>query len=282
MSFLSPKALRAEVTEGIDLESEVFLTGDRITIGASPNDTLTLGAGQVVPEHLTLIRQPGAKQWEYFTSDRGQTQVDRGNPRTGTVRPGMWFRLGPETRIDISRAPLPADLLTDADGKEAKKEVPLPVALGIMAVLLVAFGAYVSSMGSSSDTGASLNTAAWFAGAAPLAPSLDTCLATGAQQAAANGGIRVPPSAPDALFRAHVALNGSDPDRAATLKADLARDIQATFAQAHLLVRESRFFDAADTLRRLENVLPVGTGNCPILSAVRGDLAVLEMQGARR
>ncbi|CAN0606640.1 unnamed protein product, partial [Ectocarpus sp. 12 AP-2014] len=52
MSFLAPKGLRAEVTEGIDLENAVMLIGQRVTVGSGPGDTLRLGAADIVPGHL--------------------------------------------------------------------------------------------------------------------------------------------------------------------------------------------------------------------------------------
>lgn len=282
LSFLSPKVLRIEVTEGIDLESGAILTGDRITVGSGPNDTLKLGAANVVAEHLTLIRQPGSKSWEYFTSDRGQSAVDKGNARTGTVRPGMWFRLGTETRLDILRVPAPADLDNSAK-TEGKKEIPLTVALPVMAAMMVAFALYIASMGSGSDNnGASLRTAGWFIGATPLDPALDECLETGLQKSLTEAAQRVEQSAPDALFRAYVALQPTDPERALAVRDELAIQLHKMIAQAHFLAHENRHAEASQTLRRMENVLPIGIGNCPILSAARYDLAVLEMQAERR
>jgi len=282
LSFLAPKVLRVEVTEGVDLESGVILRGDRITVGSGPTDTLRLGAGNVVSEHLTLIRPAGSKNWEYFTSDRGQTAVDKGNSRTGTVRPGMWFRLGNETRVDILRVPAPADM-GEEDKTEGKKEVPLTVALPVMAAMLVAFALYLSSFGSTNESsGASLRTAGWFVGATPLEPALDTCLEAGLSPEAASISARVETSAPDALFRAYAGSKGTDPDRAGVIRDELITQVRKLIAETHFLANENRFTEASDILRRLENVLPVGNGNCPILSAARYDLAVLELRGERQ
>ena len=283
LSFLSAKALRIEVTEGVDLESGVFLTGDRVTIGTGANDSLRLGSGDVVAEHLTLIRQPGAKTWEYFTSDRGRTQVDRGNPRTGTVRAGMWFRLGNDTRLDILRVDAPENLTPAEGGDDGKKEVPLTVALPVMALMVVAFALYMVSLNSdNSSTGASLRTAAWFVEDAPLESSLDVCLETGIGQVTQLADTRVERSAPDALFREYVLVHETDPSLAQAIHAELTTMIRKSIAMTHLLTRETRYLDASAELRRLENVLPVGNGNCPILSAARADLAVLEQMGRRR
>ena len=49
----------------------------------------------------------------------------------------MWFRLGHETRIDLARAALPADAPKEEAG-DAPATIPMPVALGILAVIGVA------------------------------------------------------------------------------------------------------------------------------------------------
>lgn len=282
LSFLSAKALRVEVTEGVDLESGVFLTGEQITVGTAPGDDLRLGAGDVVGEHLTFIRQPGGKGWEYFTSDRGRTTVDRGNPRTGKLRPGMWFSLGNDTRVDILRVPAPENLEESGDAED-KKEIPLAIALPIMGAMLVGVVLFMSSLGSDKgSSGASLRTAGWFVGAVPMKPALDACLTTGVEQSHAIGAVRVALTAPDANFRDYVLTEPDDPTRAAEVSAKLEIQIKKIIAEAHLLAHENRYSDASDTLRRLENVLPVGTGKCPILSAARTDLATLELRGKRR
>lgn len=282
LSFLSAKALKIEVTEGVDLESSVFLTGDRVTVGTGPQDTLRLGSSSVVAEHVTFVRQPGAKNWEYFTTDRGQTTIDKGNPRTGTVRPGMWFRIGADTRIDILTAPAP-DLPDQEDAKQEKKEVPLAVALPIMALMVVAFGLIVSMMTSEREvSGSSLRTAAWFVGDAALEPSLDVCLATGYEQSKSQLPVRVARTAPDALFQQYIITRDDDPLTAAEVIDQLTEKVRKIIAEAHLLAHEGAYLDASQQLRRLENVLPVGTGNCPILSAARSDLATLEIQAERR
>lgn len=282
LSFLTQKVLRAEVTEGIDLESGTYLTGDRITIGTGPADTLRLGTADIAAEQLTLMRDASGKGWEYFASDRGVTAVDRGNQRTGKVRPGMWFRLGADTRIDILSVPRPAEMAAapDAGGKQ---EVPLAVALPVMGVMLIGFLAFMVSLGGDGgSTGGDLRTAAWYSGAAPLEPSLDACLATGLEQAAQSGPVRVAPTEPDALFRAQVAAAATGAANASQLRDELAANVRGIIAKAHLLAREGRNTEASDTLRRLENVLPVDLGECPILSAARFDLAVLDMRGDRQ
>lgn len=282
LSFLSAKALRVEVTQGVDLESGVFLTGDRITVGTAPADDLRLGSGDVVGEHLTFIRQPGAKGWEYFTSDRGRTTVDRGNPRTGTLRPGMWFRLGNDTRVDILRVAAPENL-DASEAAEDKKEIPLAIALPIMGAMLVGVVLFMSSLGTDKNSGgAALRTAGWFVGSTPMEPALETCLATGVEQSLTTGKTLVARDAPDALFRDYVLSEPIDAARAGEIRDQLAIQIKKTIAEAHLLAHENRYLDASETLRRLENVLPVGTGNCPILSAARVDLATLELRGTRR
>lgn len=278
MNFLSPRGFRAEVTEGIDLEHGITLSGERVSIGTGPGDDLRLGARDVVAGQLTFERRPDGG-WDYFTSDRGATEIDRGNPRTGKVRAGMWFRLGVETRIDLLRAaaaPVPrAEAGQGAKAGEAPKTVPLAVALPVMAAMAGAAVFFmVASGGGTAPTG--LRTSAWVTGAADLAPALDACLDAPLTPARA-----VTPADPAGPFWRVMAYRGSDLARASVARAELDRAVRDILADAFLLARENRLLDASRTLRRMEYVLPVGTGRCPILTATRFDLALLELSAAR-
>jgi hypothetical protein len=275
-TFAAQKVLRAEVTAGVDLESGVLLTGERITIGTGSNDTLRLGARNVVPGHLTFHRQRGSAAWEYMTSDRGQTAVDAGNARTGPVRAGMSFVLGGETRIELRRVPAPPDL-AKTETSTGGTTVPLPIALAAMAAMTVAFALYLGGLGGDRADGSALRTTQWFDGTASVEDALAACLASGLGPEARGLASRTGAAEPDALFRA--SLPGT-PDAAAA-RAALAAQVRGLIAESHLLLRENRALDASRTLRRMENVLPVGTGDCPILSAARLDLAILELEGGR-
>ncbi|MEL6519188.1 MAG: hypothetical protein AAFQ39_15840 [Pseudomonadota bacterium] len=274
-SMFAPKILRVEVTEGIDLESGVYVTGDRITVGTGVGDTLRLGAGDITTEHLTLIRREDGKGWEYFTSDRGVTQIDKGNPRTGAVRAGMWFRLGNETRVDIKRVPMPPELAESAPGDEGKQEVPLAVALPIMALMLAAFGWYFMSLQSGGTSAATLRTQGWYLGTVDIEPSIDACLASGLDLSDPNNARAVPSNAPSADFRRYLATQDAE------TKADLIATVRRTIVDSHLLANEGRYGDAARGLRSLERVLPVGDGACPVLEAARTDFAIYELRAER-
>ena len=275
MRFLAPKGLRAEVTEGIDLEHGIMLTGQKVTIGSGQGDTLRLGAADVVPGHLTFERRADGRGWEYFTSDRGVTLVDRGNPRTGPVRAGMWLRLGRETRIDLLRAPLPATPAGEtADAEPAS--LPLPVALGIMGAMILGALALGGAFGGRSGPEISLRTMPWVSGSADLSVALDACLAE----------TRMPERAvaardPASAFWRVMAFRASDPVGAAEAETELTAKIREILASAHFLLMENKPLEASETLRRLEYVLPVGVTNCPILTASRFDLALLELRGSR-
>ena len=275
LSLFAPKVLRAEVVDGIDLEAEVLLTGNRITIGSGSRDDLVLGARHVVESHLTFIRADGSKTWEYFSSDRGQTLVDQGNPRTGTVRPGMWFNLGGETRISIEKIVAPADFIEDTP-KGEKKTVPMGVALPLMGLMLLGVAFVTTNLGGSDRGQNDLATLGLFTGDAPIDPLLDRCIAAGLSPSAQTlaGG---DPNAKDALFRAIL----NQPEASDALRQQLAGEIRNIIAESHLLARENKGIEASRNLRRLENVMPVGSGDCPILRAARFDLAILEMQGGR-
>lgn len=276
LSLFTPKVLCAEVTGGIDLESRVLLTGERITVGSAPGDSLRLGARNVVAGHLTFQRQKGSRAWEYFSSDRGHTAVDKGNPRTGTVRSGMVFVLGGETRIDIVRTEAPADLKTDTKAGEAKT-VPLSVALPAMGLMVAGFALYMAALAGGGTDRAALRTTPWFDGSAALEPALATCLASGLSPEARALPTGTTATEPDALFRAALAQGAAGP-----ASADLAAKVRGLIAESHLLAHENRPLDASRALRRLEYVLPVGNGDCPILSAARLDLAILELRDGQR
>lgn len=275
MAMFAQKLLRAEVTGGIDLEAQVLLTGDRITIGSGVKDDLVLGARNVVEEHLTLIRIEGTREWEYFSSDRGQTDVDKGNPRTGKVRSGQGFLLGGETRIEILKTVPPEGFAEKAQTGE-KTTVPLGVALPLMGLMLLGVAFVTTGLGRGSDTSGKLATAAYFTGASDLTEPLETCIASGlSTEAMALAG--ADPNAPDRLFRAiQSGSEGTD-----ELRTELKREIRQIIAETHLLVNENRGLEASQTLRRLENVMPVGNGDCPILRAARFDLAILDLEGGR-
>ena len=273
LSFLQAKGFRAEVTEGIDLENAVLLTGQRVTVGSAPTDTLRLGAADIVPGHLTFERRSDGKGWDYFTSDRGVTLVDKGNPRTGQVRAGMWIRLGRETRIDLGRAVLPAEAQNDTAG-DAPATIPMPVALGVLAVIAVA--GLVFSGGLQRGGGIPLRTTGWVTGATELSPAVETCLAQASALLHA-----VPPSDPANHFWQASTLRRTDPSAAASAERELTTRIREILASAHLLYSENKPLEASQTLRRLEYVLPVTDTDCPILQASRFDLALLEVRGTR-
>ncbi len=229
LSFLAPKGLRAEVTEGIDLEQGVTLTGQRVTVGSGPHDTLRLGAADIVPGHLTFERRADGKGWDYFTSDRGVTHVDRGNPRTGHVRTGMWLRLGRETKIDMTSAVLPAQPKGEVSDA-TPTTVPLPMALGVMgAMAAVALFFVVGTGGGSSRV--SLKTTPWVTGAADLAPALEGCL-----KISSIPGRAVAANDPASPFFRVMEYRLSDPARAQIAETELADRISRNSGQRTLFI----------------------------------------------
>mgnify|MGYP006908211312 FL=1 len=273
LDFFSAKGLRAEVTEGIDLEQGVTLTGTRITVGSGPRDTLRLGAADVVPAHLTFERRADGKGWDYFTTDQGFTQVDHGNPRTGKARAGMWFRLGQETRIDLARADAPAT--AEPGGENAETNVPLPVALGILGAF-AAVAVFAAVGFGANASGPSMRATGYVTGTDDLTAALETCLqeTVRAQRAVASSD----PASP--YFRI-MEFRGREPARALSAQADLTRSVSGILADAHFLVHENKLLEASGTLRRLEYVLPVSVTNCPILAASNFDAALLEVRGSQ-
>ncbi len=263
--LFGPKGLHAEVTEGVDLENGITLTGHEVTVGSGPGDDLQLGARDVVPGHLTLQRRQDGKGWDYFTSDRGMTTVSKGNPRAGTLRAGMWIRLGAETKISFQRVAVEAEDISSADGEE-KKTIPLTTALPALGILVVGLAFILGSGGG--DGGSGLRTTPWFEGSASLTDAITTCTAN--QQIIPEN---LSATDPAAAFWRYVRSENSD----VVALESVAKDLQLILAQAHFLRREKRFAEAADAIRRLKYVLPVEADTCPILSASHYDLAVFEV-----
>ena len=187
----------------------------------------------------------------------------------------MWLRLGRETRIDLTRAPLP---VTPA-GKSPDAQpatVPMPVALGLMGAMAAAVLFVTMGLGNRGSAAAGLRTTPWVTGAADLAPALESCLSeTNAP------GRAVAATDPASAFWRVMAFRSTDPARAREAEQELASKVREILASAHFLFREDKDLQASETLRRLENVLPVGVAACPILAASRFDLALLELRGSR-
>jgi len=265
------KAFRVEVIDGVDLEESIFLTGDRISVGSGPADDLKLGGARIVPGHLVFARSEKGEGWEYFTSGSGEVEVDRGNPRTGPVRAGLTMTLGPDTRLRVTREPLPSELA--GSGSEEKKEIPLVVALPIMAVCLVGFGLYVQMLASGdAEGGLSLQTQRWLTDLPDYGQALDVCL----EAAGAATASRVPSGDPDASFRAYSAAKVTDPDRLPELRLALGRQVRSLIVDTNIMASEGRYADAAEQIRRVPPMLPTGTAPCPINSAARTDFATLD------
>lgn len=270
--MLKQKGIKAEVVEGVDLEEAVFLTGERVSVGSGPDDTLRLGGARIVPGHVVFARAENGRGWEYFTSGAGEVEISSGNPRTGPARPGLTFRLGADTVLKLTREALPAELLET--GGEEKKEIPLVIALPIMAALAIGFGVYVNALTSGGSTGATgLRTAPWLIDLPAYGRALDVCL----QAAGADTAQRVPAGAPDAAFRAYSAAaaearEGDLPD----LRLALGRQVRSLIVDAHLLAGEGHFAEAAETLRRVPPMLPTGNETCPINTAARADFSVFQ------
>jgi hypothetical protein len=274
--MLARKGFRVAVIDGVDLEESVFLTGDRISVGSGPGDDLRLGGARIVPGHLVFARSGSGDGWEYFTSGSGEVEVDRGNPRTGPVRAGLTMSLGPDTRIRVTREPLPAALAES--GGDGKKEIPLVIALPIMAAFVVGFGLYVQMLASGgSQSGPALQTERWLADLPNYGQALDECL----EAAGAATASRVPAGDPDAPFRAYSAATLSDPERLPDLRLALGREIRSLIVSTHLMAGEGRYAEAADTIRRVPAMLPTGAAPCPINSAARADFATLDRRANR-
>lgn len=268
MVLFGPKGFAAEVSEGIDLESRITLSGDRITIGNGSLDDLCLGAGDIVPAHLTFQRRPDGK-WDYFTTGRAETQIDKGNNRTGRVRAGMWFKIGRETKITIKRAEVVVDETTPKDSATTiPMSIVVPVILGMLALAVL----FMMASQSDTDDASGLRTSAWFTGQADLSEALDICLSHDlAPPAYATA------SAIDGAF--WVYMGASDSATRAQARTQLLDTIRKTLSETHLLSNENKGVDASNTLRRIEYVLPLERLSCPILSAARVDIALLEMRG---
>ena len=271
------KAFRVEVIDGVDLEEAIFLTGERVTIGSGQDDNLRLGGARIVPGHVVFAKSEAGKGWEYFTSGAGEVEISSGNPRTGPVKAGVTMTLGPDTVIKITREALPEELQEAAE--DEKKEIPLSIALPVMAVFVVAFVIYIQILtGGGGNSGPGLRTQTWLTNLPNYGQALDVCL----EAAGPETVERVPAGAPDAAFRAYSAavVQGREADLP-DLRLALGRQVRAMIVDAHLLLRENRFAEAADTLSAVPAMLPTGHAACPINSAARADFSVLERRASR-
>lgn len=275
MGLFGSPHLRIEVVDGIDIESGLTLGGDKATVGTGAADSLRLGEADVVPAQVTFQRR--GKDWDYFVSDRGRTTVSRGHPRAGRLRPGMEFRLGAGARLAVRKTAQPAPA---AEGAPAPARAEVPIALALPLMGLIVLGAYVAVTQLRGDGAAPplLATTRWFAQAEPLDAALDACLAAAAGMDAAP----VARTAPDWAFRAWLRADDKTAPEAAAARAQILAEVQDAIARAHFLHDAGGDAEASALYRRLENVIPLGNRDCPILAATRRDLAVLEMMGRNR
>jgi len=272
MALFGKKGLRIEVVDGIDIESGVTLSGDKVTIGTGPGDTLRLGEADVVPAQVTLQRK-GA-DWDYFVSDRGRTVISRGHPRAGRLAPGQEFRLGGSARLVVKRtdAPPPA-----ATGTPEKTTIPLAIVLPVLALIVLGVFALMTALRREDSVAPLLATTRWFTKAEPLDAALDTCLAA----ADPLDGVPVARTAPDWAFRSWAAAADKAAPAALAARADLLATVEDAIARAHFLHDAGENAQASELYRRIEYAIPLGTRSCPILAATRRDLAVLELMGNR-
>jgi hypothetical protein len=267
MALFGAKTFRIEVVDGIDIESHIVLTGDKVTVGTGPQDNLRLGEADVLPAQLTFQRR--GEVWDYFVSDRGRTEVSKGHPRAGAVAAGQEFRLGASARLVVKRTDAP--VVAGADGK---KTIPIAIALPLLALIVLgAFAVTTALRGSDGGGSGGLATTRWFTGAEPLDAALDECLTV----VVAGDAMAVTREAPDWAFRAWArAADKAGPD-ATDARARLLARIDESITEAHFLRDAGQSGAASDVYRRIENAIPLGNRPCPILAATRRDLAVLEM-----
>jgi hypothetical protein len=267
MALFGGKGFRIEVVDGIDIESSIVLSGDKMTIGTGPSDTLRLGEADVLPAQLTFQRRGGA--WDYFVNDRGLTQVKKGHPRAGAVAVGQEFRLGSSARLIVKRTDAPVEAAAGA-----KTTIPIVIALPLLALVILGVFVVVTALrGTDGSGGGQLATTRWFTGAEPLGAALDTCLAA----VTADDAVPVARTAPDWAFRAWASAPDKTAPDATDARSALLAQIDEAITQAHFLRDAGGARDASALYRRIENVIPLGNRACPILAATRRDLAVLEL-----
>jgi len=252
------------------------LSGQKVTVGSGPNDTLRLGAADIVPGHLTFERRADGKGWDYFTSDRGLTTVDKGNPRTGPVRAGMWIRLGRETRLDLNRAALPPAPKGEKPADAEPTAVPLPVAIGMLGAIVVVMLFATGNLGGKGSKSTTLLTVPWVTGQSDLSEALENCLSETLSPERA-----ISQNDPASPYWRVMSFRDTNPVEAKLAQSELDSRVRDILTNAHLLRSENRALEASQELRRLEYVLPVGTADCPILTASRFDLALLEALASR-
>jgi len=274
MALFGGKGLRIEVADGIDIESGITLSGDKATIGTGAADTLRLGEADIVAAQMTF--QKRGDNWEYFVSDRGKTQIKGGHPRADRVKPGQEFRLGASARLVVSRTAAPPPVAETPDGKPPPKaDIPIAVAIPILALVVLGAFVVVTQLRGDGGSGAALATTQWFVQAQSAEPALDACLAAAADLPDQT----VARTAPDWAFRAWVRAADKTAPEALAARATILAEVRDAITRAHFLHDAGQSSEASALYRRLENAIPLGSRDCPILAATRRDLAVLEMMG---
>jgi hypothetical protein len=266
MALFGGKGFRIEVVDGIDIESAITLSGDKVTVGTGAQDSLRLGEADVLPAQLTF--QKRGQTWDYFVSDRGRTEVSKGHLRTGALAVGQEFRLGSNARLVVKRTDAPVETAT-----AGKRTIPIAIALPLLALVVLGVFVVSTALRSTDSGGGALATTRWFTDAEPLDAALDTCLAAVTETDATP----VARTAPDWAFRAWASAADKAGPEATAARADLLGQIDEAITRAHFLWDGGAPAEASDLYRRIENVIPLGNRPCPILAATRRDLAVLEM-----
>lgn len=272
MSLFGKKTFRIEVVDGIDIESALTLTGDRMSVGTGPGDDLRLGEADVVAAQVVFQRKAG--DWEYAVSDRGTTIVSGGHPRTGKLRAAQELRLGGVARLVVRRVAAPVEAPAGGTaGQGATPSVPLGIALPVLGLIVVGAFLVAGQLQRDGQSAPLLASTRWFAQDEPLEPAVDRCLA------ASEGleDIPVGRNAPDWAFREW--LRAADPaaPAARAARAALIDETRDSITRAHFLHLDGRNAEASAIFRRLEYVIPMGSRECPILAAARRDLAILQM-----
>jgi hypothetical protein len=128
----------------------------------------------------------------------------------------------------------------------------------------------------SASSRTTLQTVPWVTGESNLSAALETCLSTTIVPTRA-----INQNDPASPFWRVMSFRNTNPVEAKVAQSDLDRRVREILTNAHLLRGENKALEASQALRRLEYVLPVGTADCPILTASRFDLALLEELGSR-
>lgn len=281
MSFLKrifqPKHLRLEVTEGLDRDNHLWLTGDRLVVGTAENAHLRLSASGISANHVVLMPDKDAGGSKFFSSEERWRYKLEGDsfdsldgakaPRSGQIAIGQVLRVAGSTDLRIVNAEVdenaPEDIITKVKNlsffpiKEYWAYASVFYA-AILIFLVLAFVGWNTRSAQDADGPRRLQVMEWSFNAyqtrdvaqSELAEDFAGCEVPGVDPTALQA------TAYDLVLRAQLLISGGRPD----LAADELRAFEARMGDASCAARAELRCDIAQLSGR-QITATCGRGN---------------------